>query len=297
MLLVSRGPCVALLLCVSLLGCARNPVSGRPEVVLVSRAQEVEIGRAEARKVEESMGLVDDPELQAWVGQLGARLAGRSPRQDVAYRFAVVDVAEPNAFALPGGYVYVSRGLLVLVNDTDELAAVLGHEIGHVAARHSVRRLTVAAPFALATGIPALLTGLVSPSLGETLAETGRTTGGLVLAPYGRGQERDADRIGMEIAAGAGYDPKALARFLATLEREEVAAGTARDRTSWLDSHPATPERRRDAERRAQKLSDAARPETPDGRSEVLARLDGLVVGPDPSGGLFVEGRFLHPGL
>jgi predicted Zn-dependent protease len=127
-------------------GCAINPVSGRPEVVLISVEQEKQIGREEAQKVERSIGLFDDATLQAYVAAVGQRLAEHSPRQDVAYRFQVVDSPEPNAFALPGGYVYITRGMLVLLNSEDELAGVIGHEIGHVAARHSVRQITRAAP-------------------------------------------------------------------------------------------------------------------------------------------------------
>ena len=113
--------------------CAVNPVSGRPEFTLVSEAHERELGEEESRKVAAEMGLYDDPALGAYVRSVGDRLAAVSPRRDVAYSFQVVDMQEPNAFALPGGYIYVSRGLLALTNDEDELAGIIGHEIGHVA--------------------------------------------------------------------------------------------------------------------------------------------------------------------
>src|SRR5207247_353572 len=130
----------------ALLGaCTRNPVSGRPELTLMSAAEERRIGAEQAAEVARTIGLVDDPRLGTYVQELGRRLAARSPRRDVSYTFAVVDMAEPNAFALPGGEIFVSRGLLVLANFEDELAGVLGHEIGHVAARHAARRVTRAA--------------------------------------------------------------------------------------------------------------------------------------------------------
>jgi predicted Zn-dependent protease len=154
-------------------GCARNPVSGWPELVLVSTAREVEIGREEAAKVEKSIGYVPDRALQLWVQEIGKRLAVHSPRQDVEYHFYVVDMVEPNAFALPGGHVYVSRGLLALVNSEDELACVLGHEIGHVAARHAVQRATLATPFALVLGIPTAIVGSVSDVLGDVVGGGG----------------------------------------------------------------------------------------------------------------------------
>jgi predicted Zn-dependent protease len=117
----------AALLCHVAAGCALNPVSGRPEVVLLSRARERKMGEDEARRVAATMGLVDAPALAAYVTLVGQRLAEQAPGRDVTYTFNVVDAEEPNAFALPGGYVYVSRGLLVLMNSEDELAGVLGH--------------------------------------------------------------------------------------------------------------------------------------------------------------------------
>src|SRR5438552_11805408 len=154
----------------ALLGaCTRNPVSGRPELTLMSAAEERRIGAGRAAEVARTIGLVDDPRLDTYVQELGRRLAARSPRRDVSYTFAVVDMAEPNAFALPGGEIFVSRGLLVLANSEDELAGVLGHEIGHVAARHAARRVTRAAPLALVTALGAGGTGLVRPAAGGLL--------------------------------------------------------------------------------------------------------------------------------
>jgi predicted Zn-dependent protease len=122
--------------------CAVNPVTGKREVIIMSPAQEAAIGREESVKVAATMGLIESAELVAYADAVGQRLAAGSPRKDVVYRFHVVDMAEANAFALPGGYIYVSRGLLALVNSEAELANVIGHEIGHVAARHAAQRQT-----------------------------------------------------------------------------------------------------------------------------------------------------------
>jgi predicted Zn-dependent protease len=284
------------LLVAPLLACAMNPVSGRPEVVLISHERELEIGREEARKVEESIGLARDADVALWVESVGKRLSGYSPRQNLSYHFYVVDSADVNAFALPGGHVYLSRGLLALVNEEDELANVLGHEIGHIAARHAVRRMTVSTPFAVLTGIPAVLTGIVSPALGDTIGGAGQLAGGLVLAPYGRDQEREADRIGMELAALAGWDPASMASFLSTLERDEQASGTTR-RTSWLDSHPSTPERVRLAAARAADLERGPRAPDSGDRRALVEKLDGLLLGDDPSQGVFIDSLFVHPDL
>src|SRR5882724_12002823 len=163
-----------LLTVLALLGaCARNPVSGRPELTLMSAAEERRIGAEQAAEVARTIGLVDDPKLGTYVQEVGRRLAARSPRRDVTYTFAVVDMAEPNAFALPGGEIFVSRGLLVLATSEDELSGVLGHAIGHVAARHAARRVTRAAPLALVTALGAGITDLVSPAVGGLLGGVG----------------------------------------------------------------------------------------------------------------------------
>lgn len=116
--------------------CSTNPVSNKPEVTFTSTAEEKAIGADQARQVDEYMGLAGSAQQQAYIAEIGRRLAASSPRQDVTYTFKIVDMPEPNAFALPGGPVYLSRGLLALSNSEDELACVIGHEIGHVAARH-----------------------------------------------------------------------------------------------------------------------------------------------------------------
>lgn len=278
-------------------GCARNPVTGRPNLILVPEASEREMGREEAEKVRQTMGLLEDSELTAYVSKLGARLAAPYVRDGATFEFHVVDVAEPNAFALPGGHVYVSRGLLALSNSEDELANVIGHEIGHVLARHASRRLTLAAPFALATGVGALATGIVSPTLGRAVADIGSITGGLVIAPYSREQERDADRVGMELAARAGWDPAAMATLLHTLEREEQSHPDAKPHFNFFASHPSTPERVAATAKLARGMDRAPASPIAGERISFLRSLDGLLVGDDPAQGVFAENRFLHPEL
>ena len=204
-----------LLACLLLTGlqataCSMNPVSGRPEVTLLSVEQENKIGAEEAKKVEAQMGLLDDAQFLPYLDALGQRLAKESPRQDVTHQFNVADMAEPNAFALPGGYVYVSRGLLALVNTEDELAGVVGHEIGHVAGRHTVQKISRQGPFAAVFGIASGLAGIVSPLAANIIGGVGDLTQGLLFSPYSRSQETEADRVGQEMAAKAGWDPAAL---------------------------------------------------------------------------------------
>ena len=250
-------------------GCSVNPVSRLPEVTLITVEQEKKLGADEAVKVEQQMGLLEDPALVSYVESVGQRLAEQSPRRDVAYRFHVVDMVEPNAFALPGGYVYVTRGLLALVNTEDELAGVVGHEIGHVAARHSVQKISRQGPFAVVTGIVAGVTGLVSPLVGNIVGGVGEFAQSLVFSPYSRSQENEADKVGQEMAAKAGWEPEGLTDFLNTLGREEALVHDGPRRPSFFDSHPATPDRVANTSKHAKQLQRAVRELTSTGDGQV----------------------------
>ncbi|MDH4016180.1 MAG: M48 family metalloprotease [Actinomycetota bacterium] len=260
-----------------------------------------ELGGEEAEKVEQKMGLVEDAALVAYVDALGRKLAAASDRPEGPWRFLVIDMPEPNAFALPGGHVYVSRGLLALVNSEDELAGVIGHEIGHVTAGHSAKRVraTIAtSPVSIASGLAGFATSIVSPSLGRMVANSGQMLqAGLVVAPYGRAQENEADEIGQRIASRAGYDPAGLTAFLHSLDREvELLSGEQRS-ASFLDTHPVTADRVAKTRERSGEL-----PHTPGrpiaaNRAALFAKFDGIVVGPDPAKGVFIDGVFQHPEL
>ena len=294
---IGSGMLIVLLAFSVVSGCAVNPVSGRPEVVLTTTEGEREIGAEEAKKVEQQIGLTDNPQLSSYVDSLGQRLATHSPRQDVPYQFYVVEMVEPNAFALPGGFVYVSRGLLSIVNSEDELAGVIGHEIGHVAARHAVQRLSAAAPFAIVGGVAGAVTGIVSDNLSDAVMGITGLTGMVFLAPYSRNQEREADTVGVDLAAATGYDPQGLSRFLHSLKVQETLRTEKPKSPSFFDSHPSTPERVRDTADYAKTATRGpGRPIAGDHES-FFKKLDGVVVGPHPAEGLFVENLFLHPHL
>jgi predicted Zn-dependent protease len=259
---------------------------------------EQKVGDQAAAQVEAEMGIVKDEALEAWVDDIGQRLVAVTKRPDRKFRFQIVDMTEPNAFALPGGHIYVSRGLLALVNTEDQLAGVIGHEIGHVVGSHASRRITLAAPFKIITGLTGWLTGILTPRVGDAIRDGGDTlTDGLLVAPYGRQQERDADRIGLKLAADAGWDPIGLSEFLDSLGRDETLRSGRERSTSWLDSHPATPERVKDTKERAASLERADRAPIAKDREAVLAKLDGLLVGDDAAGGLVVDALFIQPEL
>lgn len=278
-------------------GCAINPATGLPIFTLVSAGTEQELGKEAAEQVAQSMGLTDDPKLKAYVEAIGQRLAEQSPRKDVPYEFHVVEMQEPNAFALPGGYIYVSRGILHILNSEAELAGVIGHEIGHVAARHSARRISMAAPFAIVGGIVSGVTGIVSTRLGQALGAIPMLAGGLVIQPYSRGQENDADKIGVKLAAESGYDPVGLSQGLHQLEREEELLPGGPRNASFFDSHPKTPDRVEKTSALAKEQRGTPRPPIAPTRAEFLAKLDGMIVGPNPAEGVFVEDLFVQPDL
>ncbi len=277
------------------LGCAVNPVSQHPEVVFVTEERERALGDEAAHALDEQIGVVRLPTLSPFVDALGRSVAAQAPPRNVEYRFAVLDRPEPNAFALPGGRVYVSRGLLALTNSEDELACVLAHEIVHVAARHYAQRRTRAAGIGLLTFGGTLLSAALGGALGQALAAPFDVLGSGLLAGYSREQEREADRVGQEITAASGYQPVALADFLARLEQNALLVHGASSVPSFTDTHPGTPERVADARAWAAALPVLAPEDAAGARAAYLLRLEGLLVGANPAHGLFVGPRFVHP--
>lgn len=282
-----------------LLACATNPVTGRGEIVLMSASREASVGREAAAQVASEMGLVEDPALLAYVRQVGARVAAHSPRKDVPFQFAIANMPETNAFALPGGYVYVSRGLLALVRSEDELANVLAHEVGHVAARHAAQRETRALGVGLLTMLGTLAAGAVGGSgAADAVGQLGQVAGSGLIASYGRDQERQADEVGQRMAKAAGFDPGGMATFLGALDREvTLHLGGKTRRPSFLDSHPATPERVASASERARTLGGRVALAPAAERGAFVARLDGILVDEDPAEGVIRKQVFLHPDL
>jgi predicted Zn-dependent protease len=270
---------------VALAGCAPGPDWDR------------QVGAAYSRMVADEMGIVDDRALQGYISTIGHRMADAAPNRQFEYRFQVVDDETPNAFALPGGYVYVTRGILALTNSQDELANVLGHEIGHVEQRHSARQQAAGTlPGILA--MPGDAVGaVISPKLGNVLASPFRQAGAAYLASYGRSQEHAADLFAQQTAASAGYDPRGMSMLLEGLEREEILRTGEQRSPGFLDSHPPTPERAEDTARRATTLAWARTAETETYPGEYLRRLDGMVLGRDPAKGVFQGRRFMHPVL
>jgi predicted Zn-dependent protease len=267
---------VAALIAVLAVACGGSSKAPKQrEVILSSEAVDEKVGREAAESVTSSLGLVDDPKLVAYVNRIGQSLARHAPRGRFDYQFAIVDQDPPNAFALPGGYIYVSRGLLLLTNTEDELANVLGHEIVHVAARHAAAR-------------QAMIRAMPGPF--KYFAQGH-------IAGYGRDQERESDRLGQGLAGIAGYDPMGMATFLKNLEfTERLHLGNSR-LPGFFDTHPATTERVASAGGRARMVNWERPAGYSEGRASYLKRLEGLAIGMSGAEGVFQDQRFIHPDL
>lgn len=287
------------LIAITAAGCAQNPVTGRQNFVMMSEADEVRTGRQADQEVRQEYGVYDLPALQQYVSQVGHRLAAKSHRPNLDYHFTVVDSADINAFALPGGYIYITRGIMAYLNSEAELAAVLAHEIGHVTARHSVQQYSAAA----AANIGITLGSILVPELRNTGAQNLlNVMGGAILSGYGREHELEADRLGAEYLARAGYDPQAMVRVIGLLKNQElfdaeIAKEEGREPRRYhglFASHP-------DNDTRLQQVvGEANRFAVPNGeedRAAYLSHIDGVIFGDSPEQGIIRNGTLYHAGL
>lgn len=208
----------AALLLVTATGCAFNPATNRPDLVLMSEEKEIKIGREMHEKLVASTPIYSDPILTAYVEHVGQKVAKASDRPDLTYHFTIIDSQDINAFALPGGYVYINRGLLTYLHSEAEMAAVLAHEVGHITARHAVRQKTAATGAGVASVLSVLVTG--SGVVGDVanLWSTAAVKG------YGRDMELEADRFGAQYMYNAGYDPQSMINVIALLKDQETFA-------------------------------------------------------------------------
>ncbi|HWK90409.1 MAG TPA: M48 family metalloprotease [Longimicrobium sp.] len=277
------------MVCMLAAGCAVNPVTGRRQLALISEAQEIQLGQQAAQEVAQSLGLVDVPALQEYVQRVGMELARESERPNLPWAFRVVEDPTPNAFALPGGFIFLTRGMMDLMDSEAELAAVLGHEIGHVTARHSVSMMSRAQLANLGLGLGSIF----FPSAAQTFGGLAQSGMQLLFLSYGREAERQADDLGFKYALRESYDVREMDDIFATLLRIGQAEGRS-TLPSWMSSHPSEPERIRTAQARADTVT---RRPLELRRELYLSRIDGLVYGDNPRQGFFRDGVFLHPDL
>lgn len=262
--------CVPLLLAAS---CSLNPATGRKQLNFYAQAREIRMGEEAAGGIVRKVGLYDDPALQAYVAGIGRRLAAVSERPELPWSFQVLDDAAVNAFALPGGYVYVTRGILAYLGSEAELATVMGHEIGHVTARHGVNQLSK--QMLAAAGLALLVS-----RKDEKLAGVSAVGLGLASLKNSRDDERQADRLGLRYAQRSGYDARASLEVFSLLDQAAKVA-TAGKLPSWLSTHPAADARRQRLEAQLAELErsgtrfEGTRVE----RDGYLHKLEGMVFG------------------
>ncbi len=292
------GACIGVVFTPLLAGCAGNPATGGASVVLSSAAGETRIGEQMHAEMVAEGALYDDPELQAYVRRVGERLAANSDMPELDFSFSVIDSPDINAFALPGGYIYIHRGLLAYLDSEAELAAVLGHEIGHITARHHGRRQTASITNTVLATTAYILTG------SGDLAQASNMYGAELISGYGRDMELEADGLGASYMHRSGYDPDALLEVIGVLKYQEQyqrlkATSSGKPSSTYhglYASHPRNDQRLKAVINAASELDLDAWTADPAVPGEFRQRTQGLVWGESVQGER-EENRFYHSRL
>ena len=268
--------------------CAVNPATGQRQFMLISESEEIEMGREADGPITESFGLYESEALQATVTNLGNEMASRSERPTLPWSFKLVDDPMVNAFALPGGFIFITRGIMASLNSEAELAGVIGHEIGHVTARHSASQMSRQQFQQIGLGVGSVLSSDVAAVAGVLSAGLG-----LLNLRYSRGDESQSDELGVRYMSRAGYDPNALVGVFQTLA---LAGGGGGSVPGWATTHPDPVNREEDIGEiiaaSGQDYSEYIRR-----GEEYLRSLDGMTFGQDPREGFFDEETFYHPDM
>ncbi|MCB9082444.1 MAG: M48 family metalloprotease [Lewinellaceae bacterium] len=271
--------------------CARNPVTGKKQVMLMSEQQEIALGAQSDPQVLAEFGPYNNAAMQQFINEKGQKMVAVSHRANLPFQFKIVDSPVVNAFALPGGYVYFTRGIMAHFNDEAQFAGVLGHEIGHVTARHSANQYTKQI---LGQGL--LIGGLVFIKGFDQLAEAASSGLQLLFLKFGREDESQSDMLGVEYSTKIGYDAHHMASFFTTLDR---LSGNPEDRIpTFLSTHPDPLDRNKKVEELAKEWQ-AKYPgqQFAINRDQYLRMIDGLVYGEDPQQGFVENGIFYAPNL
>ncbi len=273
-------------------GCAVNPVTGKKQIVLMSESQEIAMGAAADPQIVAQYGLYENKVLQDFITQKGNEMAAISHRPELKYEFKIVDSEVLNAFAVPGGYVYFTRGIMAHFNNEAEFAGVLGHEIGHITARHSVSQQSKA----ILGQVGLIGSMILVPQVAE-FAEPLSQGLGLLFLKFGRDAERQSDELGVEYSSKIGYDSKEMAGFFNTLERQRSKTESA-ELPDFLSTHP-NPGSRNAAVRKSsaewEKKLNLTNPKI--SRDSYLKKIEGLIYGEDPKQGYLENSIFYHPEL
>jgi predicted Zn-dependent protease len=281
---------VVVALVVGMAGCALNPATGERHLNLIGESQEIAMGRQADSQAVASLGLYPDAALQRYVQELGMKLAKTSERPGLPWTFRVIDDPAVNAFALPGGFVYVTRGLMTYVENEAELSGVIGHEIGHVTAQHAVHSMSNQELTQL--GITAGM--MIKPGL-QRYGQILNAGLGLLYLKFSRNDESQADHLGFRYMVAAGNDPRQMIRVFDMLNRITQAAGGGR-LPEWLETHPNPENRSLDFQKEIDTLKlDLSRLSV--NQDSYLSRIDGAVFGQNPREGFFRENHFYQPDL
>ncbi len=288
---------IAVSLITAITGCSINPVSGKKDFTLINQDQELAMGAQGHKSIMKEKKRYNNSQLQSYVNGIGQQLARHSHRSDISYTFTVLDDPTVNAFALPGGYIYVTTGLMAYLNSEGELAGVLGHEIGHVTAKHGVKQQSAGA-------VGAILQSVLADKAGTTAGQGFGQLGQALLSGYGRDHELQADKLGAEYLARVGYDPENMIEVVSVLKAQEEfdkyqAQKEGRKTQAYhgvFSSHPDNDTRLKEVIRQANQFKT---PTTRDaGHDRYLKQIDGLSFRIDKnSNGRIVVGRATSPGL
>lgn len=259
-----------------------------------AQSRDEQVGAEVAQQVEEEIGIYRQPVTSPYVEAIGSRLVGNLEDNQFTFKFNIVDQFGPNAFALPGGWVYVSRGLLVLANSEDELAGVIGHEITHITERHSASRQRAGVLGGILQIPGNIVAVVVNEDLGQLLNAPISTINQISLATYSRSQESEADRLGMRLAARSGYDPNSLADLLTHLDAEVEMLTGETHKASFFDSHPMTPDRVANMNAEAARIEWTAQAAIAADQRDFLRKLDGIWYDVNPAQGVFRGDQFYH---
>jgi predicted Zn-dependent protease len=272
--------------------CAKNPVTGKRDLMLLSESQEIAMGKQSDPEIVKFFGLYDDKDLQKFIEEKGQQMAAISHRKNLKYEFKIVDSPVVNAFAVPGGYVYFTRGIMAHFNNEAEFAGVLGHEIGHITARHSAKQYSNAmlAQIGLVAGTA------LSPEFAQ-FADLAQSGIGLLFLKFGRDAESQSDKLGVEYSTKINYDAQEMAGFFQTLNRLQGRSGSE-EVPDFLSTHPDPADR----EGKVDKLAEDWKRKTKSNalkvnRNNYLKMIDGIVYGEDPKQGFVEENVFYHPVL
>ena len=288
---LSKGIISTLVALLILASCSRNPVTGKKEVMLMSESQEISMGQGYDPQVTAAYGLYDDAKLQSFIEEKGIAMAAKSHRPNLPYSFKVVDSPVVNAFAVPGGFVYFTRGIMAHFNNEAEFAGVLGHEIGHITARHSAKQYSQQMLMQAA-----FIGGMIASEDFRQFGDIASQGLGLLQLKFGRDNESESDILGVEYSTAIGYDAVEMADFFQTLTR--LSEGRGQSIPDFLSTHPNPANRFAKVKQMAkQKQAIYAGKKFEVNRNEYLQLIDGIVYGEDPRQGFLENNMFYHPEL